>query len=195
MSTNAAPSMHELQDPNSPRWGTLLKECTPIVSAMVRRRGGNDYDVKEILQSALIAVFEKVRSGEYREEGKLPNYFVRIARFQWLKKIRDEKSLRQQSSLDDVAPFVEENLRASADEHRDRERHEGRKDAVLRGLNRLDDECRDLLERHYLEGDSTGALAEDYELKPGTLRKRMHACRTKLRKLLEGGDDFDTLPA
>lgn len=65
------------------------------------------------------------------------------------------------------------------------ERNESRREVqdALRRLKPLD---REALEAHYLRGQALEAIAEELEVPLGTVKRRLHVARKRLKALLEG---------
>ncbi len=54
---------------------------------------------------------------------------------------------------------------------------------LKRYIRSMNKRCRELLEFHYLEGWSTPVIAERLDKKVGTVKKGLHDCRNKVRKI------------
>jgi RNA polymerase sigma-70 factor (ECF subfamily) len=65
----------------------------------------------------------------------------------------------------------------------------GRRIDVMRVLAGLSTECRDLVERVFLAGDSYEEIASDLGLAPSSVRSRLSRCVKQARKISEEGGD------
>jgi len=81
-----------------------------------------------------------------------------------------------QSAPDDEAGPLEEIIRAES------------RVAVWKGLNRLKDIDRATLVAFYIHGHSLKRMARDFETPIGTIKRRLHVARSRLRKHLERGE-------
>jgi RNA polymerase sigma-70 factor (ECF subfamily) len=62
------------------------------------------------------------------------------------------------------------------------------------GLKQLKPEDRATLEAFYLRGQSLKEMARDFEAPVGTIKRRLHVARHRLKSLLEGRDGSDPVP-
>ncbi|MEM9260812.1 MAG: sigma-70 family RNA polymerase sigma factor [Bacteroidota bacterium] len=69
------------------------------IGRMVQKAGGTDADAQDVMQEAMLAFFENVRSGAFRGESKVATYLYAIARFNWLNQRKKRERRREKEQL------------------------------------------------------------------------------------------------
>lgn len=71
-------------------WSTLLnnKDLRKMIFSLVIKNSGNEEDAIDVLQDALIVLYEKVQLGTFELTSKLTVYIYAVARFIWYKELR-----------------------------------------------------------------------------------------------------------
>ncbi len=77
----------------------LYAKFLPVVERYVGFNNGNDDDAKDLVQQALVIVFQKVRSNEFELSCSFKTYLYSICKNLWLKELRKRK-IQKKSALD-----------------------------------------------------------------------------------------------
>ena len=91
-------------------WDEFVRLYEPFVYRYARRRGLQDADAREVVQDVFVGVSKSIANWEPdRERAKFRTWLFRIAKFQFLRRIRKNSLERQQddfywSELDNVVP-------------------------------------------------------------------------------------------
>jgi RNA polymerase sigma-70 factor, ECF subfamily len=163
---------------------------------LAMRVTGNASDAEEVVQDALWAVSRKIDT--FREAASFGSWLYRITANGAYQKLRERRSKRNEVSWDDLAPafdgkglHVEPTVDWSAQLTDPAIQAELR--VVLRSaIDELPAENRASLLLHDVEGLSSPEIGELLEMKPATVKSRVHRARLFLRKHL--ADYMDSTP-
>jgi len=158
-------------------WRELARRYGRRLYALARSRVRHHELAEDIAQSVFATVADKLRDGEYTEEGKFEPWLFRIA----MNRIRDEIR-RQRVSRERLATVAEPEGVASA-------RAEADDLGALRAaVARLDPAEQDVIALRHQAQLSFRAIAELASEPVGTLLARHHRALRKLRAMLESDD-------
>jgi RNA polymerase sigma factor (sigma-70 family) len=162
----------------------VYKTLGPPIFKYVLTNSGTKDDAMDVFQDTFIKVLNKIEQGNYKDENKFEAYFIQIARYTWIDKIRDTKK----------DPFVSDSdtLLERADE--------GDEDALMELIlhdKRLevldivwqswdDTDCRRRLNAFHYEDKSTQEIADTEGVSQNTLLQQLRRCRKKLFILIQG---------
>ncbi len=149
---------------------TIYDDHAPLLRAIARRKfnipdAEIDGLVHDVFTSFLICV-SRVRDPRPYLVGSICN----ACRNYWRRRERHD-------SL-----FVEIDENAACDE--DIQRDVSRTLTLNAALSRVGDRCRNVLERYYLESESTATIAEAIGTTPGNVLYILHTCRKRARAFL-----------
>lgn len=135
-------------------------------------------DADELIQRTLLACAESYR--RIRDEASFRTYMFTIARHELARYFRQRS--RQQAQLDfSVSSLVD--LQTSASARIGRREQLAALEQALAQLP-LDDQV--LLELFYVEGLDSRALAQVFDIEPGSVRARLHRVRASVARSLGG---------
>lgn len=141
------------------------------VLAWARECTGNSHTAEDAAQEALLTAFRQL--SDVRELAAFPAWLktvTRTAAFRQQRRRRLDSPAEpdQAAELDD--PVVAAELRQ----------------AVRGAVKGLSDPQQQVIERHYLRGEKIGEIAAALGLPTGTVKRRLHDAREKLRAKLSG---------
>jgi len=162
-------------------FGSLVEQFQPTVYAIALRRLGNASDALELTQEVFLHVLERI--GQLRE----PERFAG-----WLRQVAVRMAINRATRR--VAPpcvetGVLEAVYVPSDEPLDQLISRERARRVLEALGRLKSLDREALDAFYLRGHSLLEIAEMLEVPLGTVKRRLHTARKRLRVELESSVD------
>jgi RNA polymerase sigma factor (sigma-70 family) len=152
------------------------------IVAHVRKNSGSDEDAQEIIQTTMLNLWQAVRDGRYRDEGKLDQYVYQLGANAWLEELRRRRN-RPQSSLDEATSGAL--LRDDSEESLQQVQiKEQRLSDMHRALEQMDEPCRSIIQLYHLQEVALQEVALKMNYDYNNLRKRIFDCRGKLRKMM-----------
>lgn len=73
----------------------LYAQNRAAVNAMVVKGGGSSDMAKDVMQEAMLTLYENIQQDRFKAESKLSSYLYSIARFQWINRNRRVKLERE----------------------------------------------------------------------------------------------------
>ena len=156
----------------------IYEKHTGAIKNFVKSQGGQDVDAEEIEQNVIIHLYEKVVAGGFvlNEKTKLSTYMYAVGKNMWYKKLSKTKFYipvddipEDSESLD----FYESNPTSEAE------------DAITKALDKLDDDCKNILTQYYYDKKSMREIAESMKtITEENLRKRKYKCIQKIKTYL-----------
>jgi RNA polymerase sigma factor (sigma-70 family) len=154
----------------------LYRENRKPVTALVRRNSGTEDDADDMLQEALVTLWERVRSGRFRYSAKLGTFIYATARNMWLRRLararREVPETDADPPADDASPLE---LMIEEEEA----------EAVRLALERLGEPCRKLLLLFYWEEESMETIASLLGMaNADTVKSKKYQCKKSLEALV-----------
>jgi RNA polymerase sigma-70 factor, ECF subfamily len=160
-------------------FGELVTRFQPAVHAVAMARLRNAAEAQELTQEVFIHVMRKL--GQLRDA----NCFAG-----WLRQITARMAINRLTRRDPAFGVGQDALQNTASETQcpldDLVRAEQR-DELHRGLARLKEVDRDTLVSFYLRGRSLKQMSREFETPVGTIKRRLHVARNRLREQMELG--------
>ena len=104
----------------------VYESCYPDIRKLILSNRGNEHDVKDIFQEAMIVVFQKITEVGLELTVKFKTYLYSVCRFLWLQEL--EKRAVKTSGYESIDEIMEEkgtNQKKAASEQRIYEKHFG----------------------------------------------------------------------
>jgi RNA polymerase sigma-70 factor (ECF subfamily) len=160
-------------------YGELVERFQPVVYAQALTRLRNPGEAQELVQEVFVHAMTKL--GQLRE----PACFAG-----WLRQIAERMALNRltrRGPVHGAEPEVLENVQAAASNPlEDLVRSEQRAE-LWAGLERLKPVDRATLVAFYIHGQSLKQMSRAFETPIGTIKRRLHVARNRLRRHLEQG--------
>jgi RNA polymerase sigma-70 factor (ECF subfamily) len=159
-------------------YGALVERFQPTVYALALGRLRNPGEAQELAQEVFIHAMTKL--GQLRD----PACFAG-----WLRQITERMAinrLTRRGPLRGAEPEVLENVQAADSGPLDDLVRSEQKAELLAGLRQLKPIDRATLEAFYLRGRSLKQMSREFETPVGTIKRRLHVARNRLRACLEG---------
>ncbi len=158
-------------------FGELVEQFQPTVHAIALRRLGNASDALELTQEVFLHVLRRI--GQLRE----PERFAG-----WLRQVAVRMAINRATRR--VAPpsvetGVLEGASRPSDEPLDQLITRERAERLREALGRLKSLDREALDAFYIRGRSLSEIAESLGVPLGTVKRRLHTARKRLRLELE----------
>ncbi len=150
----------------------LKKSVFKALSGM----GAQENDILDTFQDALIILDKNVREGKFDGRSTLKTYFVAIAKWHQLSKLRKQGRVELKDDMSAHDSFQEtDEEKLIVDEEKRR--------ALKEILKKVGDKCRQLL-LLYMQSMPMKEIAERNGIKIQSAKNGIHRCRQKLRKMI-----------
>lgn len=155
----------------------LFEDARRQVIGYVLAHHGSQEDAEDLLQDALIILWERVRSGRYEYKARLATFLLGIVKNRWLRVLADRR--REPLAPVDADPpdeteAVDETIAG-----------EERIAVVRRAMERMDGMCRRVLLMFYWEERSMEEIAEILGFSnAATAKSKKYQCKKALERLI-----------
>jgi RNA polymerase sigma-70 factor (ECF subfamily) len=154
-------------------YGQLVERFKPVVYALAMMRLGNPTEAEDVAQEVFVHSMTKL--GQLRDARCFAGWLRQIAvRFALGRLLRRGRATESRSSFEDITDRdigpLEQLIRAE---------DEGRLHATLGELKPID---RTMLEAFYLRGRSLRQMSREFAAPIGTIKRRLHMARRRLRR-------------
>ena len=148
------------------------------VTAYVRNNNGTGDDAEDMLEEALIVLWEKVRSGNFRYEAKLGTFILAVVKNLWHRRLA-----RQRRESPDLIEF--ERTANTDPSPLDELMESDRANQVRNALEKLGDPCRKLLLLFYWDEYSLEEIASAMGFaNADTVKSKKYQCKKALEQYL-----------
>jgi RNA polymerase sigma factor (sigma-70 family) len=163
---------------------TLFSLNRKPITALVTRNQGTVEDAHDVLQEAVIVLWERVRQGKFEAHAKLSTFVFATARNIWLRQLARRRRETPADLQEEAAPSSDP---SPLDEMMESEMAE----RVARAMSRLGEPCKTLLLLFYWEEASMEEIAERLGFaNADTAKSKKYQCKKALTVLLsEFGSD------
>ena len=166
--------------------GWLYSYVYPSIKHFIKERGGTNEDAHDVMQDALLILYQRISVDHFSPEGDIKDYLFGISRNLWMKRYRkhrvvsiaEKEAGRDLSAEDPLEEYIE---------IRDEEL---RRALLLRYFNRLDEICRKIL-TYFFQGmgyDRIQKKIPGYRL--SYLPKKKQKCLEKLIRQIREDPEF-----
>jgi RNA polymerase sigma-70 factor, ECF subfamily len=165
-------------------YGELVERFQPTVYALALSRLRNPTEAQELVQEVFIHAMTKL--GQLRD----PHCFAG-----WLRQITERMAINRLTRRGPVRgadPVILDNVQAAGVTPLDDLIRNEQKAKLWAGLERLKETDRATLVAFYIRGHSLKQMSREFETPIGTIKRRLHVARNRLRRHLD--HDGDRLP-
>lgn len=163
----------------------VYRQHVPVITHWIVNNGGTDSDAADVFQEAMVVLFEKAQSEDFRLTCRIGTYLFAVSKHLWYKKLQQNQRqpglLSENAGGDDGNDWAyEEDL----DVHRERELHYEQLNAAL---DQLGEPCRSLLKAFYHQDKSMQEIASDFGYtNPDNAKTQKYKCLNRLKKIFFG---------
>ena len=158
---------------------TLYEANRNMVAAFIARNNGTHDDYEDLLQEALVILWERVRSGRYEHASKISTFIFATVRNIWLRRLAKAKREIPSDLTSDESPDPGQSLL-------DKMIEEEEAVTVQQALSRIGEQCRKLLTLFYWEEYSTEEIAKQMGFaNADTVKSKKYQCKKALEKALK----------
>lgn len=154
----------------------IYKQHSKIVIGWIVQNDGEVVDAEDIFQEAMVVLYEKAQSEEFRLSCKIGTYLFAVSKHLWYKKLKQNSRVRFDGD-DNTELVYEEDIVG----HEERELHYEQLDLAL---DKLGEPCRSLLKAYYQQEKSMQQIADDFGYtNSDNAKTQKYKCLNRLRKL------------
>jgi RNA polymerase sigma factor (sigma-70 family) len=165
----------------------LYRTLLPAVYRNIRHAGGTSDDARDLVQDAIILIFNKLRQGDLVLTGSFAAFFLGICRNLWGNRL--QKIAGRMVTIPEEAKY---NI-ASDDDWHVHEEQLARHRLFYRAFGQLGALCQQLL-RLFMEGKSMEEIMQTLELASyDYTRRRKYLCKEKLIEIIKSSADYTEL--
>lgn len=125
-----------------------------VIRSLVLKNSGEDEDVKDIFQEAIIVFVNAVKKEHFKLSSSIKTYLYAVARNVWLKELRNKP---KRTSIEDI-PHI------AVDEEVDLKEMEQKCSRLKQLINQLKEDCRKVLIDFYYYNASIKDIMERFDL-------------------------------
>ena len=153
------------------------------VAAFVLRNNGTRDDAEDMLQEALVTLWERVKTGRYEHSAKLSTFIFATVKNLWLRKLARARKEVVSGRNDEWTPSNDKSSLDILIENEDA-------DIIAAALNKLGDPCRKILLLYYWEELPMDQIAQRMGFaNADTIKSKKYQCKKALEKLLPGPEE------
>ena len=158
----------------------LYKENERQVSAFITRNNGSQDDADDMLQEALVVLWERVRAGRYEHTAKINTFIFAVVKNMWLRRLARTQREVTTDMANDPTPSDDTSVLEKLIETEEAGQ-------VAAALTSLGDPCRKLLLLYYWEELAMDKIAIEMGFaNANTVKSKKYQCKKALEKLLKG---------
>jgi RNA polymerase sigma factor (sigma-70 family) len=148
-----------------------------VVSFVTANRGTQD-DAEDLLQEAVVVVWQRVRAGTYEHTAKLSTYIFGIVKHLWMRRLARMRrecpmALTEEAATNDDPSILEQLIESEQAQ------------AVVEALRRLGEPCRTLLRLFYWEEMPNEEIAQQMDFaNADVVKSKKYQCKKSLEAIL-----------
>jgi RNA polymerase sigma factor (sigma-70 family) len=164
---------------------TLYKQSCKSVTALITRNSGTARDAEEVLQEALVILWERVRQQRYRQTARLETFLYATARNLWLRRLARARR--------EIPREIDPEESVSEDPSPLEQLIESEETAMVgKALGKLGEPCRTLLVLFYWEEATMEEIAARLGFANAeTAKSKKYQCKKALQQLLKRSLPYD----
>ncbi len=154
----------------------LYKQNLTPVTSFVLKNSGSEIDAKEMLQEAIITLYENIKSGQFEAKAKLSTYLFSVAKNKWYSQLK-RKEIPTESPVDKNTP----NNGFTILDQESIQRNEW----VIGLMNHLKNDCKEILIYSIYQKYSMSEIAEMMNFKNEQIaRNKKSKCLGYFKKIV-----------
>jgi RNA polymerase sigma factor (sigma-70 family) len=166
----------------------VYEECYPLIKNLVLKNSGDQEDVQDVFQDAMVILFKKVKHNELELQCAFKTYLFSICNHLWLQKL--EKRKKETTAFRNVAQttdLTEDELIEIYDEEAEKYR------IYQKHYLSLDKECQNLLSL-FLKKNSIREIADMMGYKTEKYAKvKKYRCKEELKRRITNDPNYKNL--
>ncbi len=157
--------------------GELFIRYRRVVFSQIKKMGGGEKDAEDMLQEAIIVLWQKAISENFRMTAKISTYLVAVAKNKWLAESRKRRRFADNEPEKEITDGSPDSLESMIGEEQAA--------MVQRALNEIQALCKQLLTLFYFEQRSMEEIARILHFANTNVAKsKKYQCKKALEKML-----------
>ncbi|WP_109434202.1 MULTISPECIES: RNA polymerase sigma factor [Aquimarina] len=156
---------------------TFYKQNLQYVRQYILQNSGNESDVEDVFQDALVLIYQKLKADSLELHSSLRTYFYGVCKNIWRNRLRKNKKMVITEEIPDdaesIPPAVIEYIAQKEQEH-----------VYRKHFLKLSDSCREILQLLF-QGKSMKDIATITGYSEGYTRKKKFDCKRSLIQMIE----------
>ncbi len=158
--------------------GELYVTNERSITSYIKRNGGNSNDAQDLLQEAIITLWQNINAGRFELSAKVSTYLFAIARNKWM------AESRRQKKYDHNVKNIEE--KANEDNTLNELIDDEERNMINEALEHLESPCKELLLLFYFEERKMADISKILNFANSDVAKaKKYQCKKALQKLLQ----------
>ena len=166
----------------------LYEKCALKIKAMVLKNNGSETDAADIFQDALLAIFQKAKTGNFTLTCPIEAYLYLVCKNRWINEL-NRKSASRVTFVDTEGFNYAEDVFKSSEQVQNLDE---RRKLLTQKLKELGHGCRKVLELSW-GGLGMEEVAKQLNNTYGYVRKKKSECMAKLINLVKASPAFAQL--
>ena len=165
----------------------IYTRFAPKVIRYVQKNSGNESAARDIIQEALITIYDQAKTKGLKLSCPFDAYFFLICKRKWLNFLKKNKP--EGVTINEEVTSIDRNVQEQADQTA---LYEDRASLFNQMLEQMGDACKKLLKLSF-SIKSMEEVAKKLEVSYAYARKKKSLCVGKLTKMVQGSAQYQTL--
>ena len=158
--------------------GELFVQHEKMIGSYVVSHGGSNADAEDILQEAIIVLWQKAGQADFQLTSKVSTFLMAVAKNKWMAEMRKRKRWSNQEP--------DENIADESDSLLDLMVSNERIASVKEALDSMNEVCKKVLIMFYFEEKSLETIARELNFSnAGVVKSRKYQCKKALQERLQ----------
>jgi RNA polymerase sigma factor (sigma-70 family) len=158
--------------------GEIFLKYQGMVLNYVLKHGGKETDAEDILQEAIIVLWQKVNAGNFQLTSRLGTYLMGIAKNKWLAQLRKDKRLTSDDNREDPVDDNPSSLERLLTDEKIK--------LVRRALEVIQPLCKKLLMLFYFEEKNMNDIAKIMNFaNTDVVKSKKYQCKKALEEVIQ----------
>lgn len=158
--------------------GEIFLKYQGMVFNYVLKHGGKETDAEDILQEAIIVLWQKVNAGNFQLTSRLGTYLMGIAKNKWLAQLRKDKRLTSDDNREDPVDDNPSSLERLLTDEKIK--------LVRRALEVIQPLCKKLLILFYFEEKNMNDIAKIMNFaNTDVVKSKKYQCKKALEEVIQ----------
>lgn len=165
----------------------IYKRFGDKIKTMVLQQGGNESDTADIIQEALLSIFNRAKSGGFILTCPFEGFFHLVCKRKWIKELKKRNKFKV--TISNIETF---NINDNSDElAKECILHEERKAFIVQMIKKLEIKCKQLLLD--LNDKPMEEVAAILNITYNYARKKKSECKSDLINLIHNSPEYNSL--
>lgn len=157
--------------------GELFTRYQRLVFSYIQNHGGSEEDAEDMLQEAIIVLWQKVNSGTFQLSARLSTFILAVAKNKWMAQMRKRKRLSGEAVSENTSGGNLSSLEVALNKEQ--------VEMVHRALEQIPPVCKKILLLFYFEERSLNDIARILKFaNADVVKSKKYQCKKSLETIL-----------